>query len=99
MSTVQNTIFFVASGDLRLSGSPVRKASYSQKAFGRFSWLKAQYEMMKRINWLPRQPELGMVLGPLTEAIYQAFTGKLDAEKSLKNAERTIKALLAGYQL
>jgi multiple sugar transport system substrate-binding protein len=78
------------------AGSPVRKTSYSPQALGQYSWLNAQYEMMKRINWLPKQPQVGLVLGPLTEALSRAFTGEMDAEGSLALAERATKELLAG---
>ena len=78
------------------AGSPVRKTSYSQEAFEKYFWLKAQFEMMKRITWLPRHPVVGMILGPITEAVYRAFTGEIEVEKALQDAAHTIKMLRAG---
>jgi multiple sugar transport system substrate-binding protein len=76
------------------AGSPVRSTSYTDAAFKRCSWLKAQYEMMNRINWLPKRPESGLILGPLTEALYKAFIGEKSAKEALVAAEQESNKLL-----
>jgi multiple sugar transport system substrate-binding protein len=76
------------------SGSPIRSTSYTEEAFQKCPWLKAQYEMMSRINWLPKQPETGLILGPLTQAIYKAFTGEGSAKETLASAAQEVGRLL-----
>lgn len=70
----------------RLAGSPVRLSSYSPEEMGKFSWLKAQKEMLERRKLLPTHPGFAKYLGPLYANVYAAFTGEITAIEALNKA-------------
>jgi len=81
-------------GVLLAAGSPVRKSSYTKATFDKYPWLKAQYEIYNRFSFLPKDPRIGIYLGPLTEAVTNAFLGNKTPADSLHEAESVIlKAL------
>jgi multiple sugar transport system substrate-binding protein len=79
---------------LLAAGSPVRSSTYTETAYSKYSWLRAQREVMNRFHLLPQDPRIVTYFGPLTEAIVNAFQGNKTPEDSLREAETTIlKAL------
>jgi multiple sugar transport system substrate-binding protein len=79
---------------LEAAGSPIRNSSYSEQAFQDYFWLRAQYEILNRFAFLPFDPRIGLYLGPLTEAILNAFLGQETPEESLKKADHQIREAL-----
>ncbi len=79
------------------AGSPIRHSSYTKEACSTYSWLKAQREMLNRMYLLPKDPNISVLLGALTEAIYQSFLGKADPSEALFEAK--IKVLESGQKL
>lgn len=70
----------------RLAGSPVRLSSYSFEELERYTWLRAQKEMLERRQLLPIHPGFSKYLGPLYAMVYAAFTGELTASEALNKA-------------
>ncbi|PKM70773.1 MAG: hypothetical protein CVU42_00430 [Chloroflexi bacterium HGW-Chloroflexi-4] len=70
----------------QIAGSPVRSTSYSQTELSKYSWLSAQFEMLKRCRTLPVTPILSKYLGPLYQAVYLAFIGEKSPQKALNDA-------------
>ena len=72
----------------RLAGSPVRLSSYSAEEMGKYSWLKAQKEMLERRTLLPTHPGFARYLGPLYANVYAAFTGEMTASEALNQVAK-----------
>lgn len=70
----------------RLAGSPVRSSSYLAEEMGKYSWLKAQKEMLERRMLLPTHPGFAKYLGPLYANVYAAFIGEMTASEALNKA-------------
>lgn len=79
---------------LLAAGSPVRRSSYTEHALESYSWLKAQREVYQRLAFLPVDPRASLFLGPLTEAIVNAFLGDKSPRDALREAESRIIAAL-----
>jgi multiple sugar transport system substrate-binding protein len=78
------------------AGSPIRSSSYTDKAFQEYSWLRAQYEILQRIVFLPFDPRIGIYLGHLTDALTSAFLDEKSPRESLQEANYLILAALEG---
>lgn len=75
---------------LLAAGSPVREDSYTEDAYQKFPWLRAQREIYDRISFLPFDPRISVFLGPITEALVSAFEGKISPEGTLEKAHNQI---------
>jgi multiple sugar transport system substrate-binding protein len=80
---------------LLAAGSPVRQSSYTDQAYHKYSWLRAQREIYNRIALLPIDPRVSVYLGPLTEGLVNAFLGNQSPEEALQEAESRIGEALA----
>lgn len=80
------------------AGSPVRAGSYTEEAFQKYSWLRAQHEILQRIVFLPFDPRIGIYLGHLTQALCDAFLEEKSPEQALEDANASILAALEGSQ-
>jgi multiple sugar transport system substrate-binding protein len=72
------------------AGSPVRRRSYFENTTNKYFWLKAQYAILGRFKFLPKDPRISVYFGPLTEAVMNAFLGDKTPEDSLSEAESVI---------
>jgi multiple sugar transport system substrate-binding protein len=73
----------------RVAGSPVRYSSYSDDQLSRYSWLETQQQMLNRCQMLPTDPKFSKYLGPLYEAVYQAFIGEISPAEALLKVARS----------
>jgi len=78
----------------RVAGSPVRRSSYGPDELERYSWLAAQYEMLRRAGTLPIHPKVGACLGALYESVYAAFTGQATPQEALNRAADRVRDIL-----
>jgi multiple sugar transport system substrate-binding protein len=82
------------SGVIRVAGSPVRCSSYSMENCARYPWLGTQIKMLRSASRLPADPRLGLFLGDLYTAVYEAFIGHLPPRQALEGAARKATASL-----
>jgi len=79
---------------LLAAGSPIREDSYTQSAYQKYSWLRAQRKVYDRVSFLPFDPRIRVFLGPLTENLVSAFKGKISPEGALETAHNQIMEAL-----